>query len=81
MRIKEETITTIYKCEAPDLLFRLSDDIIPLAWYSIIESQGGLPCSGGGTPGSWCVGCHWFAGVEERIESDDFRIEEDDENS
>lgn len=57
----KRAVTIIYECGAPKELFCEN-------WADVPEelkefAKGGLGCSGGGLPGTWCHGtitsCHW----------------------
>ena len=61
--MKERTETLTYKCNAPDEVFVERYEDVPEEHKNIIESQGSLPCDGGGIPGEWCLrGCAYFGG-------------------
>lgn len=58
----KRTVTTVYECNAPKVLFGPFDEI-PQELLDKIPN--GLFCDGGGVPGSWCHGtitsCLWAA--------------------
>lgn len=49
-----------YRCYADPQMFE--DDwetTISPEDKEILDAQQGLPCDGGGLPGSWCTRCYW----------------------
>lgn len=74
MRTRRECIT--YQCNIPDRYLEEDYDLIPIGVRMTIDAQGGLPCDGGGIPGSWCMltseghgTCQWFGGRD--VEDDE----------
>jgi len=69
MPSKQQVELTVW-CLAPDAAFVKKYDQIPEDIRRRIERQRGLPCDGGGVPGSHCLtgrqhGCMWHYVVEE----------------
>jgi len=70
-------VTIIYECGAPDDVFKSIDEIGKERYEEITMSlPNGLPCDGGGVPGTWCRGvCHWSVSplvVEDEVNWDEY---------
>ena len=66
----------VYSCEIPQEYLTCKPDELPPDFEEVLKEQAGLPCDGGGYPGSWCRNCEYFGGYT----SDDWLLEDDDEN-
>ena len=58
-------VTVTSSCFIPEEYLTASEEEIPQEALNMIMSQNGLPCDGGGVPGSWCERCYWGTSSEE----------------
>ena len=49
-----DTAEWLYICYADEHYFVPSYDDVPVDLKNELETNGGLPCDGGGVPGPWC---------------------------
>lgn len=49
----------VVTCKAPDDFFLSEWEDIPEESRNLIDANNGLPCEGGGVPGTWCYSCPW----------------------
>lgn len=62
---QSKTYTYTYRCYAPPVLFG-PWEAVPLHLQDDCATHNGLPCDGGGFPGSWCLRCRYG---DERLEN------------
>lgn len=72
--ITKTKFVAIYTCNIPEEYLIMRWDEVPSDIKAIINKQNGLPCDGGGYPGSWCKSCHYFGGQE----SEDYLLDPKD---
>ena len=53
------TTEWLYVCYADDGYFLPSYDDVPVYLKDELNTNGGLPCDGGGMPGPWCCHCRF----------------------
>lgn len=63
-----------FDCNAPDDVFAAEFEAITPENQAIINKQNGIPCEGGGRPGTWCNGCHWAGGSGTQDDLDDIAL-------
>jgi len=68
LKIKQDkpraSCAVTFYCYAHPALF-LPWEKMPKEFQKEVDKNGAIPCSGGGRPGEWCLGCR-FTGPEDR---------------